>query len=111
MRLVYKVLNRKVRASVGAGMSADVFVRNRIGGGANNVKTIEITPSSNSAYRNLGFSGLLSLKVDYSLGSGSRYSVFIEPAYRKALTSFTASSSLESFPSWWGIGTGFQYRF
>ena len=111
MRLVYKVLNRKVRASVGAGMSADVFVRNRIGGGANNVETIEITPSSNSAYRNLGFSGLLSLKVDYSLGSGSRYSVFIEPAYRKALTSFTASSSLESFPSWWGIGTGFQYRF
>jgi hypothetical protein len=35
----------------------------------------------------------------------------LEPTYRRAITSFTTSSTLASYPSWWGVGTGIQYRF
>ncbi len=109
MQVLYKLLNRTIRASVGTGVSADIFLKNAIEQAGRQGEHLEITPANNSVYRNIGFSGLLSLKMDYTFAK--RYSIFIEPSYRQALTSFTTSKQLESYPNWWGIGTGFQYRF
>jgi|GEM_PF-4643828 len=109
MRLVYRVIDKKIRASVGAGVSADLFLRNRINSQVDNVESIDITRAEGSVYRNLGMSGLLSVKLDYHIGG--KYSIYVEPSYRRALVSFTSSSNLESYPSWWGIGTGLLYRF
>jgi chemotaxis protein histidine kinase CheA len=109
MRFLYKVFNKKIKASVGAGVSADLFLRNRISSDASNIQAIEFTSSQNSIYKNMSMSGLLSFKLDYSVGN--RYSIYLEPTYRRAITSFTTSSTLDSFPSWWGVGTGIQYRF
>ncbi len=109
MRLIYRILNKKVKASVGTGVSADLFLRNRISSDVATIEAIEINRSQNSIYKNVSMSGLFSVKIDYSIGG--KYSIYLEPTYRQAITSFTTSSTLGSYPSWWGIGTGVQYRF
>ncbi len=109
VRMLYRVFNKKLKASVGAGVSTDLFLRNRISSDEANIQSLEINRSENSIYKNMSMSGLLSVKLDYTLGN--HYSIYLEPTYRRAITSFTTSSTLASYPSWWGVGTGVQYRF
>jgi hypothetical protein len=109
LSLHYKVLDKKVSTDLGAGLSADVFMKNTIGNPQENVAKEEFNRSSKGPYRGLGLSGLLSAKVHYKISS--RYSVYLTPSYRTALTSFTNSLTVSSRPNAFGIGTGFQYRF
>ncbi|MDJ1495451.1 hypothetical protein QNI19_21105 [Cytophagaceae bacterium DM2B3-1] len=109
MRVLYKVLNRKVKASIGAGVSTDLFLKSQISSTENNIETLEFNRSQNSFYKNTIFSGLLSVKLDYAIDN--KYSIYIEPSLRRTLSSTTTSSTLSSFPGWWGVGTGILYRF
>jgi hypothetical protein len=109
MRLHYKLTDNKFSTSIGAGLSADVFMKNTVGNAEANVPVVEFNRKNNSIYKNVGISGLVSAKLDYHFSD--RYSLYIEPSYRSALTSFTKSDAVRSMPNAFGIGTGFQYRF
>lgn len=109
VRLQYKIAGNKLSTSVGAGLAADIFLRNSIGNSAENVNTINFDGAGSSVYRAVGLSGLLSARLNYKVAS--RYNFFLEPGYRLALTPFTRSSLVKSKPDSFGIGTGIQYRF
>lgn len=108
VQLQYKIINKKISTSVGAGISADVFLNNTVGNKNANISTTNLD-SQASIYKSIGMSGIFSTKLDYEISS--RYSVFLEPSYRTALTSFTKSATVRSLPSAFGIGTGFQLTF
>jgi hypothetical protein len=40
-----------------------------------------------------------------------KYSVFVEPSYRAAVTSYTNTPALQSRPALFGVGTGLQMLF
>jgi hypothetical protein len=109
LSLHYKLIDKKVSTHVGAGVAADVFMKNTIGNPEENITNQEFNRNNNGPYRKMGFSGLVSAKVKYKISS--RYSVYVEPSYRTALTPFTNSLIVSSRPNAFGIGTGFQYRF
>jgi outer membrane scaffolding protein for murein synthesis (MipA/OmpV family) len=102
-------LDQKVSTEIGAGVAADIFMKNTIGNPDENIATQEFNRSSSGPYRDLGFSGLVSARVNYQFSS--RYNVYVVPSYRTALTPFTNSIIVSSRPNSFGIGTGFQYRF
>lgn len=108
-RLQYKLLNRKLSTSVGAGLAADLFLKNTIGNTEANVSMVEVNRQNNTVYKALGISGLLSARVNYQLSG--KYSVYVEPSYRAALSSFTRSAEVKSLPNTFGVGTGLQYKF
>lgn len=109
MRMHYKLINRRLSTSIGAGLSADIFMKNTVGNTSANIPVVEFNKRNNSIYKDVGVSGLVSAKLDYRFSG--RYSFYIEPSYRSAITSFTKSGSVKSMPNSFGIGTGFQYRF
>lgn len=105
----YILLDKKLSTAIGAGVSADLFVKNTIGNPEENIINQEFNRSSNGPYRDMSFSGLISAKVNYKISS--KYSVYLQPSYRTALNSITNSALVSSRPNSFGIGTGFQYRF
>ncbi|QHT71566.1 hypothetical protein GXP67_35330 [Rhodocytophaga rosea] len=109
VRLQYKLIDKKLSTSVGAGVAADVFLKNTIGNTDAKVPEVEFNRQNNNIYKSIGISGLLSARVNYEFGG--RYSVYVEPSYRTALSSFTKSDEIRSLPNSFGVGTGFQYRF
>jgi hypothetical protein len=109
LSLHYKLLDKKVSTDIGAGVSADIFMKNTIGNPEENISNQEFSRSDNGPYRDMSFSGLFSARVNYKVSS--RYSVYLQPSYRTALNSITHSALVSSRPNAFGIGTGFQYRF
>ncbi len=108
MKLNYHLAGRKLGASIGTGVSADIFIKNTIGNESEGVNTMEISSTKGTAYRNVGVSAWLSMKLQYKFTK--RYSAFIEPGYRRAVTSFTNPQALQSHPYIFSIGTGLQVR-
>ncbi len=104
----YKLVNKKIGISAGAGISADIFINNQIGNHKEGVSE-QTFNSSNSIYKSLGYSGLLNLRMDYKLSK--RYSFFLEPGFRTALSSFTKASSVNSYPISLNVGTGLRFQF
>jgi hypothetical protein len=109
VRVNYKLLNKKLGATLGAGVSGDVFLSNRIGNGDEYSDEVHITSTKGTAYRKWGISAWLGLKMQYRIAR--KYSVFLEPSYRTAVTSFTNTPALQSRPSLIGVGTGLQMVF
>jgi hypothetical protein len=109
VRVNYKLLDRKLGATLGAGVSGDVFLSNRFGNEAKGIDEVHITSTRGTAYRKLGISAWLGLKMQYRFAR--KYSVFMEPSYRTAVTSFTNTPALQSRPSLFGVGTGLQMLF
>jgi hypothetical protein len=109
LSLHYQLLDKKVSATIGAGVSADLFMKNTIGNPEDNVTNQEFNRSDNGPYKNMSFSGLVSARVNYKISS--KYSIYLQPNYRTALNSVTNSALVSSKPNAFGIGTGFQYRF
>ncbi len=113
VRVNYKLFGRKLGATLGAGVSGDVFLSNRFGNEETNeerqVHEVHITSTKGTAYRKLGFSAWLGLKMHYRFAR--KYSVFLEPSYRTAVTSYTNTPALQSRPSLFGVGTGLQMLF
>ena len=109
VRVNYKLLAKRLGATLGAGVSGDVFLSNRFGNEAQDVNEVHITSTRGTAYRKLGISAWLGLKMHYRFAR--KYSVFLEPSYRTAVTSFTNTPALQSRPSMLGVGTGLQMLF
>jgi hypothetical protein len=109
VRVNYKLLDRKLGATLGAGVSGDVFLSNRFGNEDRGISEVHITSTKGTAYRKLGISAWLGLKMQYRFTR--KYSAFLEPSYRAAITSFTNTQTLQSRPSLFGVGTGLQMLF
>jgi hypothetical protein len=109
LRLQYKLIDKKLSTSLGAGVAADVFLKNTVGNTEANVPEVAFNRQNTNIYKSIGISGLLSARVNYEFGG--RYSVYVEPSYRTALSSFTRSDEIRSLPNSFGVGTGLQYRF
>jgi hypothetical protein len=109
VRVNYQLLTRKLGATLGAGVSGDIFLSNRFGNEKAGIDEVHITSTKGTAYRKLGFSAWLGLKMQYRFAR--KYSVFLEPSYRTALTSFTNTPALQSRPALFGVGTGLQMLF
>ncbi len=109
VKVNYMVLNRKLGASVGAGISGDIFLSNRFGNEGAGISEVNLSSAKGTVYRTVGFSAWLGIKMQYRIAG--KYSVFLEPSYRTAVTSFTNMDILQSRPSLFGIGTGLQMRF
>lgn len=109
VRVNYKLLDRKLGAILGAGVSGDIFLQNRFGNEDKGIDEVHITSTKGTAYRKLGLSAWLGLKMQYRFAR--RYSLFLEPSYRTAVTSFTNTPALQSRPSLFGVGTGLQMLF
>ncbi|MBD0258988.1 MAG: hypothetical protein ICV83_24990 [Cytophagales bacterium] len=113
VRVNYRLFDTKLGATLGAGVSGDVFLSNRFGNEEGNeerqVHEVRITSTKGTAYRKLGFSAWLGLKMHYRFAR--KYSVFLEPSYRTAVTSYTNTPALQSRPSMFGVGTGLQMLF
>jgi hypothetical protein len=109
LSLHYKLLDKKISTDIGAGVAADLFMKNTIGNPEENIANQAYDRGNKGPYKGMGFSGLFSARVKYKIAS--RYSVYVEPNYRTALTPFTNSLIVTSRPNSFGIGTGFQYRF
>jgi hypothetical protein len=109
VRVNYKLLTRKLGATLGAGVSGDVFLSNHFGNEDEGIDEIHINSTKGTAYRKWGISAWLGLKMQYRFAR--KYSVFVEPSYRTAVTSFTNTPALQSRPSLFGVGTGLQMLF
>ncbi len=109
VRVNYKLLDRKLGATLGAGVSGDIFLSNRFGNEDRGINDVHITSTKGTAYRRLGISAWLGLKMQYRFAR--KYSAFVEPSYRTAMTSFTNTPALQSRPSLFGVGTGLQMLF
>lgn len=109
VRVNYQLLTRKLGATLGAGVSGDIFLSNRFGNEEAGINEVHITSTKGTAYRKLGFSAWLGLKMQYRFAR--KYSVFVEPSYRTALTSYTNTPALQSRPALFGVGTGLQMLF
>ncbi len=109
VRVNYKLLTRKLGATLGAGVSGDVFLSNRFGNEDEGIDEIHINSTKGTAYRKWGISAWLGLKMQYRFAR--KYSVFLEPSYRTAVTSFTNTPALQSRPALFGVGTGLQMLF
>ena len=109
IRVNYQLLTKKLGATLGAGVSGDVFLSNRFGNEEREIDEVRITSVKGTAYRKLGISAWLGLKMQYRFAR--KYSVFLEPSYRMAITSFTNTPALQSRPSLFGVGTGLQMLF
>jgi hypothetical protein len=109
VKVNYLLLDKKLGASLGAGVSGDLFLNNRFGNEDQFIDEVNITSTKGTAYRKLGFSAWLGIKMQYRFAG--KYSVFLEPSYRAAITSFTNTDALQSRPSLFSVGTGLQMRF
>lgn len=109
VRVNYQLLTRKLGATLGAGVSGDIFLSNRFGNEQAGIDEVHITSTKGTAYRKLGFSAWLGLKMQYRFAR--KYSVFVEPSYRTALTSYTNTPALQSRPALFGVSTGLQMLF
>jgi hypothetical protein len=109
LALQFKLLDKKVSSSIGAGLAADMFLQNTLGNEAANVSPTSFTSAAGTIYRNVGLSGLMNARVQYSVTS--RYGVYVEPSYRMAISSYTRTSTIISRPYAFGVGMGFQYHF
>jgi hypothetical protein len=109
VKVNYMILNKKLGASVGAGISGDIFLNNRFGNEGAGISEVNLSSAKGTVYRTVAFSAWLGMKMQYRIAG--KYSVFFEPSYRTAVTSFTNMDVLQSRPSLFGIGTGLQMRF
>lgn len=109
VRVNYQLLDKDFGITLGAGVSGDIFLNNRFGNETEGIDEVNIASTEGTAYRKLGISAWLGLKMQYRFAG--KYSVFLEPSYRAAVTSFTNTEALQSHPSLFGVGTGLQMRF
>jgi hypothetical protein len=109
LKVNYLVIDRKLDAGIGAGVSADIFLSNEIGNEEAGISNVKINSANGSVYRNVGVSAWIGVKLDYEFAK--KFSVFVEPSYRRAVTSFTNSAIVRSMPYNFGVGTGLQYQF
>jgi hypothetical protein len=109
VKVNYLLLDKKLGATLGAGVSGDIFLNNRFGNEDAGIDEVNITSTKGTAYRKLGLSAWMGIKMQYRFAG--RYSVFVEPSYRAAINSFTNTDALQSRPSLFAVGTGLQMRF
>jgi hypothetical protein len=105
----YKIWQRGVDVYAGGGISADIFLKNTLRSSQEGTQSYTFGTEQSGVYKNLNFSGLFSLRAEYALGR--HWGCFIESGFRQALSSATASPSLQSFPRSWTLGAGIQIRF
>lgn len=110
LTLSYKLIDKKVNVLVGGGVSTDFFIeygskKNESDGfGRETVKSDETT-----TFNPIGFSFLISPEVEYEMNS--RYSFYLRPVYKGALSSYTDTKKISSKPNSTGLGFGLRYNF
>lgn len=110
LTLSYKLIDKKVNVLVGGGVSTDFFVeygskKNESDGfGKETVKSNETT-----TFNPIGFSFLINPEIEYEVSS--RYSFYLRPVYKGALSSYTDTKKISSKPNSTGLGFGLRYNF
>jgi hypothetical protein len=109
----YLLLNKKVGVQMNAGVSTDLFLKNKesanVNGAGASVQQHE-RGSSDSPFRDVNFSGLLGTEVSYKVGN--HYRVAVTPGVRYPFNSmYKSDSQIQATPVTFDIGLKFRYIF
>ena len=103
----YKLTNRRFEYYASAGVSMNYLIKQQA--------TVNIGDAYTETTNDI--SGLNKTSYNFLISAGVRYhfykglSVFVEPAYRRAITSITQDSSTGFYPYYLGLNTGVSFRF
>ncbi|MGC4022196.1 MAG: hypothetical protein QM734_09750 [Cyclobacteriaceae bacterium] len=104
----YLIVNRKFGWQVNSGVSTDFFIRNTLSDGQR--QSFTQSAGSDSPYRSVNFSGLMSSEVSYKLSQ--HYRISLVPGFRYSFNPMLKSSANTSGNPWlWDFGFRFKYIF
>jgi hypothetical protein len=106
----YMLVDSRVKFQLNAGVSSDVFLKNKITAVDRSLESVTINSGSDAPFRSVYFNGLIGAQASYEFLP--RYLITLEPRYKMALSEFTKSNhAYTSLPSSFGIGVGVKYVF
>jgi len=106
----YILLDKKFSVRINAGFLTNFYLGNTLSDKKEEFATVNLSPGTESPYRNISFSGLTSLAFGYQLFN--QIELIMEPNYSMALQSMTKSSShFEALPTTLGVNAGIRYHF
>ena len=105
MQAGYLVLDRKVGFMLSAGVSSNFFVRNSISDQSGQAPSFSTGPGSESPYRTMSWSGLMSTELSYRLAKQYRFALV--PGMRYALNSSTKAGGDRPYV----MDIGFRVRY
>lgn len=106
----YMLVDSRVKLQLNAGVSSDVFLKNKITAVDRSLESVTINSGSDAPFRSVYFNGLIGAQASYEFLP--RYMITLEPRYKMALSEFTKSNyAFTSMPSSFGIGVGVKYVF
>ena len=110
LQVGYQVDVSKLRFTMSSGVAANFFLGNDISSPSSSLSQLRVSSTTDSPYRAVYYSGVLSGGVNYNVSG--RYFVSLTPSYAFALTELTKNeSALNSAPYSFGLNVGFQYQF
>jgi hypothetical protein len=106
----FLVFDKRIKILVNAGVSSDIFLKNKISAVDQSLESITINPGSNSPFKSVYFNGLIGAEANYEFLP--RYLITLEPRYKLAINDFTRpETNYTSLPSSFSIGVGVKYIF
>lgn len=106
----YIILDRKFSVRFNAGLLTNFYLGNTLSDKKEDFATVNLSPGTESPYRNISFSGLTSLAFGYQLFD--QLDLIMEPNYSMAIQSITKSSShFAALPTTMGINAGIRFNF
>jgi hypothetical protein len=106
----YVILNKKLGLQINAGISTDLFIKNRKTTDGANLEDIDQGRGEDSPYRPLNVSGLVGTELTYRFAQ--RYRIALNPGIRYPLNSIYKSDlGIQSSPVIFDVGLRFRYIF
>lgn len=106
----YVLIDKKVSFMISAGIGTEIFIENNMVDQTNQFEDIQVTPGSDSPYRNVFFNGLMGAELSYHFAGN--YTISLAPNYSMAINSFTKSKTgFSSNPQSLSLSLGIRYFF
>ncbi|MEK6478224.1 hypothetical protein WJR50_11835 [Catalinimonas sp. 4WD22] len=110
LKLGYNLGFERINFNLSSGVAANFFLNNRLSDESGQLNTVNISASSDSPYRPVYYSGVVSSGVNYLIASN--YAVSVSPNYNFSLSALTEDgNNFSSQPNAFGVDFGIRYNF
>lgn len=110
LKLGYNLGFERIKFNLSSGVAANFFLNNRLSDESGQLNTVNISASSDSPYRPVYYSGVVSGGVNYLIASN--YAVSVSPNYNFSLSALTEDgNNFSSQPNAFGVDFGIRYNF
>lgn len=110
LKLGYNLGFERIHFNLSSGVAANFFLNNRLSDESGQLSTVNISANTNSPYRPVYYSGVVSGGVNYLIASN--YAVSVSPNYNFSLSALTENgNNFSSQPNAFGVDFGLRYNF